>query len=66
MPDTLRQDTQGALWCDVRAGRCPARFENHATAALADCIGEDEQGVFLTLGGQVYRPRVVEDGTLPG
>ena len=55
-PSTLREDEHGALWCDVREGRCPARFENAASTALADLLEEDEEGVFFTIGGSRYRP----------
>lgn len=65
VPGTLRQDPQGALWCDVREGRCPARFENHASSALAGLLDEDEQGVLLRLGGHVFRPPLVADGAAP-
>ena len=34
-PSSLRQDELGALWCDVREGRCPARFDNHAASSTA-------------------------------
>ena len=61
-PATLRQDGEGALWCDVLEGSCPARFENHAATALAGVLEEDATGVLLRLGGQVYRPPLVADG----
>jgi hypothetical protein len=62
---TLRQDAHGALWCDVREGRCPARFENHASSALAALLDEDEAGVLLRVGGRVCRPPLVADGAAP-
>ena len=62
---TLRQDGQGALWCDVREGRCPARFENHASSALAGLLDEDDTGVLLRVAGQVCRPPLVADGAAP-
>jgi len=65
VPATLRQDGEGALWCDVREGRCPARFENHASSALAALLDEDEAGVLLRLGGGVHRPPLVADGAAP-
>ena len=61
-PSSLRQDELGALWCDVREGRCPARFENHAATALAELIEEDDEGVLVRVGGQTYRPPMVADG----
>ncbi len=60
-PATLRQDEEGALYCDVREGRCPARFENHASAGLAERIAEDETGVYLALGGARVRPPIVSE-----
>jgi hypothetical protein len=65
VPETLRQDEQGGLWCDVREGRCPARFENHASSALAGLLDEDEAGVLLRVGGGVHRPPLVADGAAP-
>jgi hypothetical protein len=62
---SLRQDEHGALWCDVREGRCPARFENHATNALAGLLDEDERGVVLRVGGRLCRPALVADGAAP-
>jgi hypothetical protein len=60
-PDTLRIGPDGALYCDVRAGRLAARFDNAATMALAPLLGEDAEGLFLTLGGRVVRPPRVTD-----
>lgn len=57
-PATLRQGEDGSLWCDVRGGLA-ARFDNHAMAQLADVVGEDEQGAFVTVGGEKHRPAVV-------
>ena len=65
VPETLRQDGEGALWCDVREGRCPARFENHASSALAGLLDEDAAGVLLRVAGQVHRPPQVADGAAP-
>ncbi len=58
---TLRQGPEGALWCGVREGRCPARFDNHAVSKLSDWIGEDEQGVFLQVGAHKVRPPLDPD-----
>ena len=60
-PATLRQDAQGALYCDVREGRCPARFDNHAANQLAELVGEDGAGVYIDIGGRRLRPPVVDD-----
>ena len=58
---TLCQDAEGALWCTVREGRCPARFDNHAVTKLADSVGSDEDGVFLQVGAEKVRPPEVSD-----
>lgn len=60
-PNTLHQDKSGGLWCTVREARCPARFANHASAKLADVMGEDDRGVFLRVGATTVYPPVVED-----
>jgi hypothetical protein len=57
-PSTLRQGEDGSLWCDVRGG-LPARFDNHAMAQLADVVGEDERGAYVTVGDTKHRPAVV-------
>ena len=59
--DTLCQDTQGALWCAVREGRCPARFDNHALSKISDYVGSDDQGPYLLVGGDMVRPPEVAD-----
>jgi hypothetical protein len=58
---SLRQGPQGALWCAVREGRCPARFDNHAVSKMSDRVGEDESGVYVLIGGQRVRPPLVRD-----
>jgi hypothetical protein len=63
--ETLRQDSAGALYCDVREGRCPARFDNHATVQLADWIGEDAEGLYVDLPTGRVRPPVVDDPLAP-
>ncbi len=55
-PATLCQGPEGALWCAVREGRCPARFDNHAVSKLSDWIGEDDDGVYVRIGRQKVRP----------
>jgi hypothetical protein len=55
-PASLRQDPAGALWCAVRHGRCPARFDNHAVSKMSEQIGEDEGGVYVLVGGEKVRP----------
>jgi hypothetical protein len=60
-PDTLRQDGEGALWCIVREGRCPARFETHAATKLSQLIDEDDLGVYVEIGDQRVHPPMVAD-----
>lgn len=57
----IRQDSEGTLWCTVREGRCPARFDNHASSKLADLMGEDDHGIFLEVGSHKVHPPVVEN-----
>ena len=60
-PASLRQGPEGALWCAVREGRCPARFDNHALSKMSDWIREDEDGVYLLIGGEKVRPPELDD-----
>ncbi|MDH3623912.1 MAG: hypothetical protein OES69_04050 [Myxococcales bacterium] len=60
-PESLRQGPEGALWCTVREGRCPARFDNHAVSKMSDVVGEDDDGVYLQIGAQKVRPPEVPD-----
>jgi hypothetical protein len=60
-PASLRQGPEGALWCAVREGRCPARFDNHAVSKMSEWIREDDDGVYLLIGGKKVRPPEVGD-----
>ncbi len=60
-PGSLRQGPEGALWCIVREGRCPARFDNHAVSKMADAVGEDDEGVYVRIGARKVRPPEVDD-----
>jgi hypothetical protein len=60
-PGSLRQGPEGALWCAVRAGRCPARFDNHALSKLSDNVGEDGDGVYVRVGADKVRPPEIAD-----
>jgi hypothetical protein len=60
-PGSLRQGPEGALWCTVREGRCPARFDNHAVSKMADAVGEDDEGVYVRIGARKVRPPEVAD-----
>ncbi len=60
-PGSLRQGPEGALWCAVRRGRCPARFDNHALSKLSDQVGEDADGVYVRVGTDKVRPPTIAD-----
>jgi uncharacterized protein len=55
-PPTLRSGQDGALYCDLNDGMV-ARFDRSAMAQLESLIGEDEQGVYLEIGGSRIRPK---------
>lgn len=58
---TLRLDAHDALWCDVRGGRVPARFDRNAIHQLATLMEEDEEGPFLRIKASKVRPPVMVD-----
>ncbi len=60
-PSSLRQGPEGALWCAVREGRCPARFDNHALSKMSDWVREDDEGVFVLVGSEKVRPPEIAD-----
>ena len=60
-PASLHQGPEGALWCTVREGRCPARFDNHAMSKMSDSIGEDDDGVYVMIGERKVRPVEIGD-----
>lgn len=53
---SLYEGPEGALWCAVREGRCPARFDNHAVTKMSDSIGEDADGVYVLIAGKKVHP----------
>lgn len=55
-PTTLREGAEGALYCDVRGGTLPARFDRGAMIQLADALHEDTGGLYFELGGRRYTP----------
>ncbi|HEY2735343.1 MAG TPA: hypothetical protein VGI70_15205 [Polyangiales bacterium] len=63
--DTLRQDRDGALYADVRDRTMVARFDRLAMQQLESVLKEDEQGVYLALGAERVRPKVVSDPLQP-
>ena len=60
-PATLRQGPEGALWCIVKEGRCPARFDNHAVSKMSDLVKEDDEGVYVEVGEAKVRPPATAD-----
>lgn len=58
---SLCQGPESALWCAVREGRCPARFDNHAVSKMSDWIAEDEEGVYVRIAGEKVRPPELAD-----
>ena len=60
-PGSLCQGPEGALWCAVREGRCPARFDNHAVSKMSDWIGEDAEGVYVRIAEEKVRPPELVD-----
>jgi len=62
---SLRQDATGALYCTVRNGTIPARFDTHAAMQLADAIDETHEGVTVSIGGETFSPPCVADPLAP-
>ena len=60
-PNTLVEGPEGALWCAVRGGRCPARFDNHATNKMSPAVDEDDDGVFIRVAERKIRPKRTSD-----
>jgi hypothetical protein len=59
-PATLRQASDGALYCNVR-GSMAARFDRHAMQQLEPILQQDDKGVYLALGQARVRPPVASD-----
>lgn len=60
-PTTLRLGEDDALWCDVRGGRVPARFDNHAALALSEAFELEGDEARLVLGASRFAiPRVAD------
>lgn len=53
-PETLRVGKDHVLYCKVKSGAFPARFNRAAYYQLAEFIEEDERGFFLALNGRKY------------
>jgi len=51
-PDTLSVGKDHVLYCRVKSGAFPARFNRAAYYQLAEFVEEDSVGYFLSLNGQ--------------
>lgn len=60
-PATLREGPDGALYCDVRGGHWTAQFDRETMGKLEPFLREDDEGVYLAIGGQRVRPKRVEE-----
>lgn len=54
-PKTLRVDDDGFLFCTVRDGTMEAQFTSQAAFRLESRLGEDDEGLYLTVGGERIR-----------
>ena len=59
--DTLREGPDGALYCTVRGGTMPARFDSHAAMQLAERAIETDDGVAIVVGRDRRVPPRVAD-----
>jgi len=59
--ETLRQDADGFLYCDVRDGGLTAKFTRQALFDLEPLLAEDKRGIFLRVGGREVVPPVEPD-----
>lgn len=55
-PKTLSMDDEGVLYCRARGGDFEAKFTSAASFALEPLLGEDDEGLFLVVEGDKYRP----------
>lgn len=58
---TLRQSSEGILYCDVSNRQLVAQFDSNAMMEMMDVIGSDEQGLFVRVGSEAVRPPVVAE-----
>jgi hypothetical protein len=59
IPESVREGTDGFLYCDAYPGQA-ARFDSHAAVQLGEVFEEDAEGPFLRQGEQRVRPPRVE------
>lgn len=62
---TLREGSDGALACDVRAGTMPCALTSGAMMELAPHLDEDAAGPFVRVGALRVRPARVTDPLVP-
>jgi uncharacterized protein len=62
---TLREGPDGALYCTVRAGTMPARFEAHAAMQLGEHAVDTDQGVAIRIGDTSIVPPRLADPLAP-
>jgi hypothetical protein len=65
-PATLREGSDGALYCDVRHGTMACRFDRLAMMGLSELLDQDEQGVVVLVGGTRVRPHRTDTPLVPG
>ena len=58
---TLREGQDGALYCTVRNGTMPARFDTHAAVQLADALVETDEAASIRIGDETFTPPRVAD-----
>ncbi len=58
---SLREGPDGALYCTVRQGTMPARFDPHSAMQLAERAVETGEGVAIRIGGRSHVPPRVAD-----
>lgn len=61
VPTTLREGPDGALYCDVRGGTMPARFDAHAAVQLSDTLVDTPDGAAVAIGASRFVPPRVDD-----
>ncbi len=61
MPDSLSVGRDNVLYCTVKSGSFPARFNRAAYYQLAEYIEEEGKTYFLSLNGQKYAIRTGEE-----
>ncbi len=62
---TLRESEDGVLYCTVRGGTMPARFDAHAAVQLSDALVETPEGPALAIGGEAFVPPRTRDPLVP-